>query len=35
VGRPDDVASLIVALMDAGYMTGQTVVVDGGLSLIP
>jgi ketoreductase RED2 len=35
VGRPEDVASLIVALMDAGYTTGQTVVVDGGLSLIP
>lgn len=35
VGRPDDIASLIVAMSSAGYMTGQTVVADGGLSLIP
>jgi ketoreductase RED2 len=35
VGRPEDVAALIVALIGAGYTTGQTVVVDGGLSLIP
>ncbi|MEU1692605.1 SDR family NAD(P)-dependent oxidoreductase [Streptomyces sp. NPDC005774] len=35
VGRPEDVAELIVALMKAGYTTGQTVVADGGLSLIP
>lgn len=35
VGRPEDVAGLIVALMKAGYTTGQTVVADGGLSLVP
>lgn len=35
VGRPEDVASLIVALTAAGYTTGQTLVIDGGLSLIP
>ena len=35
VGRPEDVAGLIIALMSAGYTTGQTVVADGGLSLIP
>lgn len=35
VGRPEDVAELIVALTSAGYTTGQTLVIDGGLSLIP
>lgn len=35
LGRPEDVAKLIVSLMAAGYTTGQTVVVDGGLSLVP
>lgn len=35
VGHPEEIAALIVALMDASYMTGQTVVSDGGLSLIP
>lgn len=35
VGSPADVAHLIVALMNAGYTTGQTVVADGGLSLVP
>lgn len=35
VGRPADIASLIVGLMDASYTTGQTVVADGGLSLVP
>lgn len=35
VGRPEDVADLIVSLMKAGYTTGQTVVTDGGLSLVP
>jgi len=35
VGRPEDVAGLIVSLMKAGYTTGQTVVTDGGLSLVP
>jgi ketoreductase RED2 len=31
-GMPDDVAELIVALARAAYVTGQVVVVDGGLS---
>src|SRR6516225_3273713 len=31
-GQPDDVAELIVALARAAYVTGQVVVVDGGLS---
>ncbi|MPZ93090.1 MAG: SDR family oxidoreductase [Actinobacteria bacterium] len=35
VGRPEDISALIVALMNAGYTTGQTVVADGGLSLVP
>ena len=35
VGRPEDVAQLIVSLMGAAYTTGQTVVADGGLSLLP
>lgn len=35
VGTPQDVAALIVALMEARYTTGQTVVCDGGLSLVP
>ena len=35
VGHPEDVAGLIIALMSAGYTTGQTVVADGGLSLVP
>ncbi len=33
VGTPDDVAEVIVALSAASYLTGQVVVVDGGLSL--
>ena len=32
-GRPEDVAEVIVALATAAYVTGQVVVVDGGLSL--
>ncbi|MGQ4601246.1 SDR family oxidoreductase [Nocardia sp. R6R-6] len=35
VGRPEDVARLIVSLMGAEYTTGQTVIADGGLSLVP
>ena len=32
-GQPGDVAEVIVALARAGYVTGQVVVIDGGLSL--
>jgi ketoreductase RED2 len=32
-GQPEDVAEVILALARAGYVTGQVVVVDGGLSL--
>ena len=32
-GQPDDVAEVILALAQASYVTGQVVVVDGGLSL--
>jgi ketoreductase RED2 len=32
-GQPDDVAQVIVSLAAAAYVTGQVVVVDGGLSL--
>jgi ketoreductase RED2 len=32
-GQPDDVAEVVVALARAAYVTGQVVVVDGGLSL--
>ena len=32
-GTPDDVADVIVALATTSYVTGQVVVVDGGLSL--
>jgi ketoreductase RED2 len=35
VGRPEDVAALITGLMSSPYTTGQTVVADGGLSLVP
>ncbi|MGO1174445.1 3-oxoacyl-[acyl-carrier protein] reductase [Actinomycetales bacterium JB111] len=34
-GRPEDVADLITGLIGAEYTTGQTVVVDGGFSLVP
>ena len=33
-GTPQDVADVIVGLIDYQYVTGQTVVIDGGLSLI-
>ncbi len=32
-GQPDDVAEVIVALARASYVTGQIVVIDGGLSI--
>jgi ketoreductase RED2 len=32
-GRPEDVAEVVVALAQASYVTGQVVVIDGGLSL--
>ena len=32
-GLPDDVAEMVVALARAAYVTGQVVVVDGGLSI--
>jgi ketoreductase RED2 len=32
-GQPEDVAAVILALAGAAYVTGQVVVVDGGLSL--
>lgn len=35
VGTPDDIADAIAGLMQSRYTTGQTVVVDGGLSLVP
>lgn len=34
-GTPDDVADLVSGLIASKYVTGQTVVVDGGFSLIP
>ena len=33
IGEPKDVATMIVALIENSYITGQTVVVDGGISL--
>jgi ketoreductase RED2 len=32
-GTPEDVAAVVVALADARYMTGEVVLVDGGLHL--
>jgi len=33
VGRPDDIAAAIVFLISNGFMTGQVLICDGGLSL--
>ena len=33
-GQPDEVAELVIGLIRATYVTGQTVVIDGGLSLL-
>ena len=30
---PDDVAHVVAALVDSAYLTGEVVVVDGGLNL--
>ena len=32
-GQPEDVAEVVLALAQAAYVTGQVVVIDGGLSL--
>jgi NAD(P)-dependent dehydrogenase (short-subunit alcohol dehydrogenase family) len=32
-GTADEVASMIVQLMENGFVTGETVVVDGGMSM--
>ena len=32
-GQPDDIAEIVVALARAAYVTGQVLVVDGGLSI--
>lgn len=34
-GGPDDVAEVICSLIDFQYVTGQTLVIDGGFSLVP
>lgn len=33
-GQPADVTHAVVALLEAGYVTGQVLVVDGGLTLV-
>jgi len=37
MGRPEEIASAVVwaASDEAGYVTGTTIVVDGGISLYP
>ncbi|MFJ9381826.1 SDR family NAD(P)-dependent oxidoreductase [Streptomyces sp. NPDC101455] len=34
-GNPADVAEVILGFIDFGYVTGQTLVIDGGFSLVP
>jgi ketoreductase RED2 len=34
VGTPDDVADTVLGVIDSHYLTGQTIVLDGGLSLL-
>jgi NAD(P)-dependent dehydrogenase (short-subunit alcohol dehydrogenase family) len=34
VGRPEDVAAVVLSLLTADFLTGETVVVDGGRSLL-
>ena len=34
VGEPEDVAGLVVTLIENTYITGQVIAVDGGLSLV-
>lgn len=34
VGQPEEVAEVCIGLIRAGYVTGQVVAVDGGLSII-
>ena len=31
LGRPHEVADLMVAILDNGYLTGQVILLDGGL----
>ncbi len=33
VGRPEDIAGAIEWLVDAGFVTGQRIVVDGGMTV--
>jgi ketoreductase RED2 len=34
-GRPEEIAETVIGLMRSTYVTGQVVVADGGLSLVP
>ena len=34
-GTPDDVAEMVLALVRSSYVTGEVVVMDGGLGLLP
>ncbi len=33
VGKPDDIADACIFLTDAGFMTGQNIVIDGGMTI--
>jgi NAD(P)-dependent dehydrogenase (short-subunit alcohol dehydrogenase family) len=35
IGSPEDIAGAVVYLVGAGFVTGSTLFVDGGLSLNP